>query len=99
MANYLYFEVCESAVEMGKGDPIQQGRVEITGTSGQSAAISGSGRKRRAVRLWADVDCFVLWGANPTALQDGTGGQPYGASNPEWREIEAGHVIATIEKV
>ena len=37
----------------------------FTGTSAQSAALSAS---CSVVRLFATQDCFILFGANPTAL-------------------------------
>jgi len=92
----LFYAVYESAGEVALGDPIQEGTVTIGVASAQSATISGSGRKRKRVRLYADVNAFVTWGSNPTALNDGTDGRPMGADNPEYFDIEAGHKIATI---
>lgn len=95
----LFFAVFESAAEVAHGSPVQEGVVAVGAGSAQSATISGSDRVRRRVRLYADVDCFVTWGANPTALVDGTEGRPLGADNPEYFEVEGGQKLAVIERV
>jgi len=95
MAN-MYFCVFETAAEVALGDPLQESAFSFTGTSAQSAAITGTGGKRRRVRVWADSDCYVTWGANPTALTTGAGGRPLAAKNAEYFDIEAGHKIAAI---
>jgi len=94
----LYISVWTNAAAVALGDPLQETSVNIDVTSTQSAAIVGSGRKRRRVRLFADADCFAAWGEDPTALTDGTDGLPLGASNPEYFDIEAGHKIAVISR-
>lgn len=45
----------------------QSQKISVTAASAQSAAISVD-----SVNIYADVDCFVRQGANPTALADGT---------------------------
>lgn len=82
------------------GEPLQEIAVTISGTSAQSAAaIDGPSKPtQRQVRLMTDTDCFVTWGANPTALQDGTAGRPLGAENPEVFTIDSGSLIAVIER-
>ena len=81
------------------GQPLQEMAVAISGTSAQSAAISGPSKPtQRQVRLFTDTDCFVTWGANPTALTDGTGGRALGAENPEVFTIDSGSLIAVIER-
>jgi len=70
----LYFCVFEGAAEVATGDPIQEGVVTVQGSSTQSAVITGTGKKRRRVRVFTDTNCFVTWGENPTALNDGTEG-------------------------
>ena len=94
----LFFRVWESAAEVALGDPIQEDVITIGSGSLQSAAIIGSGRKRRRVRLFADANCFVTWNADPTAKNDGTDGMPMASENPEYHDIEAGHIIAVIER-
>ena len=94
----LYFAVFESAAEVALGEPIQEGTVAIGATSAQSSAISGSGSKRKRVRVFCDSNAFVAWGADPTAENDGTGGRPMGSENPEYFDIQSGHKIAVIER-
>lgn len=94
----LYFRVYEGAAEVATGDPIQEGTVTIAGSANESAAITGSDRKRRRVRLFADTNCFVTWGASPTAVNDGSDGMPMGSENPEYVDIEAGHLISVIQR-
>ena len=94
----LFFRVWESAAEVALGDKIQEDVITIGSGSLQSAVISGTGRKRRRVRLFADANCFVTWGENPTALNDGTEGMPMGSENPEYVDIESQHKIAVIER-
>lgn len=94
----LFFVVFSGAVETASGDPIQEGKITIGGGSLQSAVITGTGRKRQRVRIFADTNCFVTWGTNPTVLDDGTNGRPLTAGSTEYFDIEAGHKIATIER-
>jgi len=94
----LYFCVFESVGATALGDPLQEGSIAIGGASAQSIAINGSGRKRRLVRCYADTDCFLTWGANPTAVNDGSDGRPLGADNPEYFNIEAEHLLAVIAR-
>ena len=61
----VFVTVFETAREVALGDPLQYTAATIGGAN--SAAISGSGKKRRRVRLLADADCWVAWGENPTA--------------------------------
>lgn len=95
----LFITVWEDAEEVALGGPIQETAIAIGATSSQSDVITGTLRKRRRVRLFADVDCFATWGENPVALNDGTDGRPMGADNPEYFDIEAGHKIAVIERI
>lgn len=44
-------------------------KVATTGTSAQSAALSS---RTNLVRVYADADMFLAFGANPTAVADGT---------------------------
>lgn len=98
----LYFRVYETAGATAQGQKVQEGKVAIGGTSTQSAAISNGARPSNAamkVRLWTDGACFVTWGENPTALNDGTEGMPMAADSYEYVQIQAGHLLAVIEKV
>lgn len=98
MAN-LQITVFEAATETLKGPVLQEELIAITGSSVQSNPIVGSDRRPRSVRFSADGDCWVNWGDDVTALNDGTGGRMLGADNPEIFTIDAGHVIAVIERV
>lgn len=95
----LFFAVWDNANQTLLGKPLQEDSVAIGGGSLQSAVIAGSKKEIRRVRLFADTDCFVTWGDNLTALQDGTEGRPFGAENPEVVGIEAGQTISVIERV
>lgn len=95
----LFLTVFDGADIKLVDEPVQQTSVTVGGTSTQSAAILGPTGKLRNVRLMTDTDCFVEWGENPTALNDGTGGMPLGAENPEVVGIQAGHLVAVIERV
>ena len=96
----LYIGVWGGAGLALVGEPLQEMAVTISGTSAQSVPVSGPSRPtQRQVRLFTDTDCFVTWGANPTALNNGTGGRPLGAENPEVFTIDSGSLIAVIERV
>ncbi len=98
----LFITVFEVAGATALGDPIQEEKVAIGAGSLTSTAITGlvaTAVKRRTVRLYADVDCFVTWGAAPTATTDGTSGRALGADNPEYFHINAGDLIAVIQRV
>ena len=92
----VYMTVWESASEVALGDPIQFTSAVIGGD--YSAAITGSGRKRRRVRLYSDVACWVKYGASPTA-NGAADSMALGADNPEYVDIEAGHVLTAIARV
>ena len=96
----LFIGVWGDASQTLIGQPVEELTITITGTSAQSAALSsGNNVAMRRVRLFADTDCFVTWGADPTALGSGLGGRPLGAENPEVFGIESGQKIAVIERV
>lgn len=97
----FFFASWDYASEVAVGDPHQESTIAIGGTSAQGAVITtgtGQSRHRCRVRLFADTKCFVTWGADPTALNDGTDGRPMGVENPEYVDIEAGDRIAVIER-
>ena len=91
----VFMTVWESASEVALGDPIQYTSAVVGGAN--SAPISGSGRKRRRVRLYAEEACWVKYGANPTAT-GATDSMPLSADNPEYVDIEAGHVLTAIAR-
>ena len=96
----LYLRVFGVAGSVAEGLPVNENKVSIGGTSTQSGVMHAAGDNRsRVVRLFADAACFVTWGANPTALNDGTDGMPLGAENPEYIQVQADHLIAVIQRV
>lgn len=97
----LFICVWAAAAEVARGDPIQEMSVAIGVASAQSAALEAHpnpGPHRRRVRLFADVDCFVTWEDDPTALSDGTDGRPLQAGSAEYFDIQTGHRVAAIER-
>ena len=92
----VYMTVWESASEVALGDPIQFTSAAIGGAN--SAPISGSGRKRRRVRLYSDAACWVKYGESPTATGS-TDSMALGADNPEYVDMEAAHVLTAIARV
>ena len=91
----VFITVWDSAREVALGDPIQYAQAVID--SSNSSAISGSGKKRKRCRLYAEADCWVAWGASPTAtgVADSI---PLGPDNPEYVDIEAGHIVTAITR-
>ena len=99
----LYITVFEAAVSTALGDPIQQLTITVGGASAQSTALTSSGtgtaaNKKRTVRMFSDTDCFIAWGEDPTALNDGSGGIAVGTETPEYFSITAGHKVACISR-
>ena len=94
----LGIQVFADAKEVLMDEPLQVMAVTISGSSSNSAAIIGSGKQIRHCRLFADADCYVLWGDDPTAV-DFSDSIPLGAENPEVIGIKAGQFIAVIERV
>ena len=96
----LYIAAFKDAKEVALGLPALEESVAYTTSSVQSTVlpVQTPGIDYR-VRIFSDADCFVTWGENPTALQDGTSGRPIGANNPEYFSIKNGHRLAVIERV
>ena len=95
----LFFRVYETASEVAAGPKVNEGQVTIAGVSAQSGVFhAGGGNKSRRVLLFSDTACFVTWGANPTALTNGTEGMPLGVENPEYIWAEAGDRLAVIAR-
>ena len=92
----VYMTVWESASEVALGDPLQFTSAVIGGAN--SSAISGTGRKRRRVRLYSDAACWVKYGLDPTAT-GATDSMALGADNPEYVDMEAGHSLTAIARV
>ena len=91
--NRVLMVIWEHAGEVALGDPIQYTAAVIDGVN--SAVISGNDKKRRRVRLYSEADCWVKVGANPTAT-GGSDSIPLSLGNPEYIDIEAGHVLSAI---
>lgn len=97
----LQFTSFWSANETGKGPVLNENVVTIAGTSAQSGVMDpNGGNKPRSVRVAVDAKCWVTWGADPTALNDGTDGRMMGSdvSTVEYFDIPADHKIAVIER-
>lgn len=94
----LFITVWGDATQTLVGEPTQRMTVVVGAGSLQSDAITaGNNTAWRRVRLFTDTDCFVTWGADPTAT-DGTDALPLGAENPEVFTIESGQKIAVIQR-
>lgn len=74
--------------------------VSVTGASLQSSAVPTTGvvGPLAGVRVHSDADCYVTWGDNPTALDDGTEGRAVGAENPEYFGVPPGQKLAVISR-
>lgn len=92
----LSVTVFNSASEVALGDPIEVLTVAIGGSSAATSAITTSGTMPRVrVRLFAQSDCYIAWGENPTASSSTT---PLGSENPEFFDVARGHKIAVITR-
>ena len=91
----LQISVFPDSAQAAIGELVQEEKITISGTSAQTSVLSGT-RKNRTVRVYADADCYITWGINPTALIDGTEGRMVGANNPEYFLIPAGYKLAAI---
>ena len=95
MAN-LYISVYDGAASTPIGDPEQYLTAVIGGAN--SDTVLGSNRKRWTARFYAESDCWMKRGENPTAT-GASDSEPIGADNPEYFTVEAGHVITAITRV
>ena len=80
------------------GDPVSEDVVDIEGTPHNSKPLPGSDTAL-VVRLFAEVDCFVCWGENPTVKGDGFCGRMLTAGGSEYFQIKAGYKISVIERI
>jgi hypothetical protein len=94
----FFAHVFRDAGAAAKGAVEQALKETIGGTAVQTDAIlQGGTTPIKFVRCWADGDCYIAWGADPTATTDSI---PIGAGHgPEYFEIPAGYKISVIEKV
>ena len=95
MAN-VNVTVFDGAASTPVGDPEQYLTAVIGGAN--SSAVLGSNRKRWTARFYAESDCWLKWGANPTAT-GASDSVALGADNPEYFNVEAGHVVTAITRV
>jgi hypothetical protein len=68
--------------------------VNGVGASAQSAVISAT--EDTVVRLYPSLDCYILFGTDPTAT---TSSMPMTAKFPEYFVVKAGHKIACLNAV
>ena len=95
----LYITVFQDSGSTAHGDPLQELVIAVGGASVQSVALNAAdGKPRRTVRCFTDTDCFVTWGSDPTATNDGLAGIAVGTENPEYFLIKAGDKLATISR-
>ncbi len=97
MAN-VYITAWDSAGEVALGDPTDFLVAIVDGTN--SGVLSGTGRKRKRVRILADEDVFVNFfsdDADPT-VTDGTDAMPLGIDNPEFHDMEVGRLLKAIAR-
>ena len=95
----FFFRVFAAASEVALGAPLQEGVITVADTSNESAVIvGGEGRKRHRIRIFTDTACFVTWGLNPNAQNDGSDGMPMAAESPEYIDVEAGMQLSVIER-
>ncbi len=98
----LQYTVWGAAREVGLGPILNENVVTIGGSSTPSGVVDSSATGNsltRRVRIMCDVDAWVTWGLDPTALPDGTSGRMMGSENPEYFDMSATFKIAVIERV
>jgi hypothetical protein len=94
----LQFTVFDAAGSTGAGPVLQEGVIAIGATSAQGSEITPGAVYTRIVRVTADADCWVTWGTSPTALNDGSEGRMFHASQVEYFQVAAGERFAVIER-
>ena len=92
----IYMHVWTSATATAEGD-VEQSDSETIGVSSSPLSVITKNNTRgiKSMRLFADADCFIAIGENPTA--DSTG-IPLGANNPEYFSIKVGQRVAVITR-
>lgn len=94
----LQYTVYYTAGAVAQGPVLNEGVVTISGTAAQSGAMESGKTGSRYVRIAVDTDCWVTWGANPTATVDGDAGRMMFAGSWEYVWIEAPHLISVIQR-
>lgn len=85
--------VYDDATNTSAGPPVQELGLAVTSPAQQSAAISGSDRRRRKVRLATQADCHFKIGTSPTATGDSAF---LSAGGVEYTEMEAGWKVSVL---
>lgn len=94
----VFITVFEGAAEVATGDPTQFTNAVIDGADSAAIVTTGSmSNKRVRCRLYADADCWVQWGASPSAT-DESDSIALGADNPEYFDIQSGHVVSAVTR-
>jgi hypothetical protein len=95
----VYMTVWRTAGEVALGDAEQHLSATIDGAKSAPVTPQHAEKKyRKRVRLFATAACWVKWGENPTAT-GATDSMALGAENPEYVDIESGHVLHAIARV
>jgi hypothetical protein len=99
MATKLYLREYARLATQQQGDAVQAAAepglvdqvIDFTAGATQSAAFSG---QTRYVRMWCDVQCTFLFGANPTAVV-GTN-VPMAATQVEYFGVVSGNKVSVV---
>ena len=99
----LQYTVFETAGATADGPVLNENVITIGGSSDQSPTVidpNTAANRTRRVRITVDANCWVTWGADPTALTDGTDGRMMGTdvSTAEYFSIPAGLKISVIQR-
>lgn len=93
----LQITVFDGAGPTALGPVLLEEKITVSATSAQTTAMPGT-RLSRIVRVFSDVNIYLTWGVNPTALTDGSDGRMIGADNPEYFQVPAGQKLAAITR-
>lgn len=97
----LQYTVFHNAGATAQGPVLNEDVLTISGTAAQSGAMHSTAspaNQARRVRIATDTDCWVTWGEDPTAVNDGTDGRMMFANSWEYVEIQANHKISVIQR-
>jgi len=93
----VFITVFEGANNTALGNPVQYIVATIDGAATEIVNSTFTAKQKLTCRIMADADCFLSWGASPAAT-DGTDAIPFGAENPEYHSVEAGHKFIAITR-